>query len=215
MSLFSLIKNATYDKPPATYSKVNVTQDVPFNLCQGSLVELPQLEIALAQAEGSLIKAPESNDKIIAVGSYRLLNHEVFHSYLSDGKSFLRTIKGTDEVYLFTPQDEIFPANSEDWDFWLNDKEGLIGWSQFQVDNNTPIVYNREWDKVNFVEDMRTLTNQQGIIHEGCEYARILSSGTQESLLVYTSQGSGYETSVNIFIGIPLPSKDVKVLKTT
>lgn len=214
MSFFSLIRNAACLPENKTET---VKTKTPLNLAQGNLIEIPLLEVDIAIAEGSIIGKPKTNhETIVAVGSFIPFSlTKCFHSYLSDG-SFVRTVEGheNDQVMLFVPRDEILPQTKEDWGFWIGN-EGLIGWSQFQVANPNAIIYDKAWDKALFTERLVSITGDvKNIKHEGCEYTRKVSDHLQEHLLVYTSQ-CGNEASVNIYIGIPLPPKDVKVFQTT
>jgi hypothetical protein len=168
MSLFMLIKAVVAKKMNPNDPKPQHTI-VPLNLHQGSAVTLPDLDIALAQSDGSIIPNVTSKQTIAAVGTTRLFDLNVFHSYLSDGTSFLRTIAdnagNVKEVTLFTNKDEVIPQTKEDWEFWLGTYQkdganqfvrdsagkpimaefGLIGWPSFQIDGPPPIVYNRAW----------------------------------------------------------------------
>lgn len=141
---------------------------VPFGMHQASLVDLPDIDIALAQADGSVIKPPLGQQVITAVGTYRKWNLDIFNCYLGDGRSYIQLIaKGgkVTEARLWCSRDEILPQSTEDWEFWLGSwqrdaqgnflrdslgkairKEwGLIGWPQFQVDGPPAIMYNRAW----------------------------------------------------------------------
>jgi hypothetical protein len=169
MSLFTLIKAVAASKMN-TYNAVKPQHSlVPLNLHQGSAVTLPDLDIALAQSDGSILPNVTSKQTIIAVGTMKLFDLNVYHSYLSDGTSFLRTIAdrvgNVKEVTLFTNKDEIIPQTQEDWEFWLGSYQkdgagqfvrdssgatiiaeyGLIGWNAFSVDGPPQIIYDRAW----------------------------------------------------------------------
>ena len=209
---------------------------VPLNLHQGSAVELPALDLALAQADGSILPNVAERQTITAVGKMRIFGLDVFHSYLADGTSFLRIVADgytVKEVTLFTNRDEIIPATSEDWEFWLGKyqtadgvsalvESGLIGWPQFQIDGATPIVYNRTWapsavgiEPVSYQESIVGLDGTGFVVnHEGMEYSRVLtadSTGTTENLLVSLAQTTD-SASVNIYVGVSLNVKDIKIL---
>ena len=240
MGLFTLIRDVTSAKVNAfTGSGATKPQHtaVPLNLHQGSAVQLPDLDLALAQADGSILPNVLGSQTITAVGKMRIFNLDVFHSYLADGTSFIRTVAdgyNVKDVTLFTNKDEIIPATNEDWEFWLGRYQemtdgsstlaeaGLIGWPQFQVDGATPIVYNRSWapsavgiEPIAYDETIYGLDGVGIVVrHEGMEYSRQLTAeanSTVESLLVSLAQTEN-DASVNIYVGIALNSKDLKVL---
>jgi hypothetical protein len=240
MSLFTLIKNvaaAKYDRLTASPEYKPERTPVPLKLHQGTMVELPELDLALAQADGSILPNVALKQQITAVGRQAIFGLNVYHAYLSDGISFLRIVaKGDDvrEIHLFTARDEIIPGSKEDWEFWLGrwgkddegngrmEEYGLIGWPQFQVDGPPQIVYNRAWTPsdagIEPVAYLETIVAMDGtnswVKHEACEYVRVIGTGTNptnESLLVSLAQ-CGNDASVDIFVGIPLNIKDMKIL---
>jgi hypothetical protein len=240
MGLFTLIKDVAakkYDKLTASPEYKPERTPVPMGLHQGTMVELPELDLALAQADGSIMPSIDLTQQITAVGRQAVFGLNVYHAYLSDGSSFLRIIaKNNDvrEIQLFTMRDEIIPAAKEDWEFWLGrwgkdsdgngymEEYGLIGWPQFQVDGPPQIVYNRAWTPseagIEPAQYSETIVAMDGTVnrvkHEACEYVRVIGTGTNptnELLLVSLAQ-CGDDASVDIFIGIPLNIKDMKIL---
>jgi hypothetical protein len=162
---------------------------VPLGLHQASLVDLPDIDIALAQADGSVINPPTGQQIITAVGTYHKWGLDIFNCYLGDGRSYIQLVsKGgkLTEARLWCSRDEILPQSSEDWEFWLGSwqrdaqgdflrdklgqalrKEwGLIGWPQFRVDGPPAIMYNRAWspgtDGVAPVAYTETILDAQG-----------------------------------------------------
>jgi hypothetical protein len=67
--------------------------------------------------------------------------------YLGDGTNFLQLWVEADgtiaECRYFSRHDQEIPEDSEDWDVWLNDENGLIGWPQFQTLDGK--LYDRRW----------------------------------------------------------------------
>jgi hypothetical protein len=67
--------------------------------------------------------------------------------YLGDGSNFLQLWVqdgGTiGECRYFSQLDQEVPADEEDWDVWLNDDRGIIGWPQFQTLDGK--LYDRRW----------------------------------------------------------------------
>ena len=123
------------------------------------------------------------------------------------------------------------------WEFWLGRYQeaadgssalveaGLIGWPQFQVDGANPIVYNRAWgpsavgiEPISYQETIVGLDGTRIVVnHEGMEYSRQLTAepnGGVENLLVSLAQTEN-DASVNIYVGVALNVKDLKVLASS
>ena len=248
MSFFNLLGRVVSAKinPQGEITNSKIRTPAPLNLTQDSAVAFTGFQLVLAEADGSLAGKVATEQMVTAVGKQRIFGLDVYHSYLSDGKSFLRTISrnGTvQELSLFTSKDEIIPQTQADWEFWLGSyqrdstgewlrdsngntliaEHGLIGWPQFQVDGEPPIVYTRAWGPgpegtlpISYNEMISTgLEGGDSMVnHESMEYVRQLGDGptvSTESLLVTMSQCNG-EASINIFVGIQIDPKDIKVL---
>jgi hypothetical protein len=66
--------------------------------------------------------------------------------YLDDHHFFqlhLDEAGNPDECRYFVLADEVAPATPEEWAFWLDEREGLIGWPQFQMKDGR--TYERAW----------------------------------------------------------------------
>jgi hypothetical protein len=185
-----------------------IKTQTPLNMHQGSVVNLPDVDIALAQVDGSVIKAPTGTQIVTAVGAYTLFGMNVYNSYLNDGASFIQTVTKNNvlqEARLFCSYAEIVPQTVEEWEFWLGSYEkddagqfvrdgngialrkevGLIGWNQFQVDGPPPIVYNKTWNtppNESTVSYYETITDSTGsttvVYHEAMEYYRLLTDNS-------------------------------------
>jgi len=157
--------NRNREKPVA-----NTSTPTPLGAHQGSVVTLPDLDFALAQAYGSICLTPKNTMVVSAVGKYTLWNMDVYHCYFGYKGVFLQLVTKTgsmnvEQARFFNLRSEIQPTTAEEWEFWLgswmkdeqgefirDDKgiaikkeDGLIGFPQFQIDNVPPIVYDREW----------------------------------------------------------------------
>jgi len=159
-------------------------------LHQGSIFELPEIDLALAQTDGSIIKLPKSNQIVAAVGKYTLFGMNVFNCYFGDGKTYVQLItkNGVDvlDARLWCSNSEILPQSTEEWEFWLGSykkdengnlerdesgkgikaESGLIGWHQFQVDGPPSIIYNRLWspgpEGIDPIDYTETITDRSG-----------------------------------------------------
>jgi hypothetical protein len=202
----------------------------PLSLHQKAMVALPTLDLVLLQADGSLVPTVESNQIVKLVGKQTLFGIDIFHSYLSDGKSFLRSFvkNGVPELALFVSHGEIIPSTTEDWENWLGKyrelsesevtagvdplvEAGLIGYPQFQIDGPPPVVYDKTWGSTEYYETIYSPDgNYTRVKHEGAEYVRNIGE-SQEYLLVTMAQ-HGDEASVDIFVGVPISVSSLKVI---
>lgn len=172
-----------------TVQQEMVRTPTPLGMHQGSAVEMPDIDIALAQGDGSIIKAPVGTHIVTAVGKYRLFNLDIYHAYLNDGNSYIQIVTKNNvpqEARLFTSHAEILPQSVEDWEFWLGSYQktpngefvrdasgnslrkefGLIGWAQFQIDGPPTVLYNRTWNAssegIDPIEYTETITDSHG-----------------------------------------------------
>ena len=185
-----------------------VRTPTPLGMHQGSVVEMPDIDISLAQADGSIVNAPIGSQIVTAVGKYRLFNLDIYHAYLGDGNSYIQIVTKNNvpqEARLFSSHAEVLPQSVEDWEFWLGSYEkdangnfvrdaygtairkesGLIGWAQFQIDGPPQIVYNKTWTtkpNEDTIEYNETITDSLGSVtiakHEACEYFRRLTTAS-------------------------------------
>lgn len=190
MGLLKILNHMARKKVEQERYPTEVTKTkTPLGLHQGSLVDLPDIDIALAQADGSIIHPPKGQQIVTSVGTYRVWNLEVFNCYLSDGRSYVQLVTKSGkltEARLWCSRDEILPQTTSDWEFWLGSWQkddrgefirdangnalrrdwGLIGWHQFQVDGPPAIVYNRAWspgaEGVSPVAYTETMLDSQG-----------------------------------------------------
>lgn len=240
MSLFTLIKNVAakrLDKAMANQEHRPERTPVPMGMHQGSVVQVPELDLALAQADGSILPRVLGDQRIVSVGTQTIFGQQVYNCYLADGTSFLRVVANRNEareIYLYVARDEILPQTSQDWEFWLGrwgkdeqgrarlEEAGLVGWPQFQIDGPPQIVYNRAWNPGDAgilpVAYTETIVDLDGTMHkvkhEAMEYVRTVGGGdnpTRESLLVSLAS-CGNDASVDIFVGIPLTIRDLRIL---
>ena len=67
--------------------------------------------------------------------------------YLPHRNSFFQLFLGAsgqpDECRYFSLLDQVTPANRDEWAFWLDPAEGMIGWPEFQTKDGK--VYGRAW----------------------------------------------------------------------
>lgn len=110
----------------------------PFILAAGT-TQVRQPDSAAPGSLTSVESVAELTSAAEAVTWYRL--------YLPGGQCFFQVHLDRngypDECRYFSLLDEVCPASAEEWAFWLDDSEGLLGWPEFQTKNGK--VYPRLW----------------------------------------------------------------------
>jgi hypothetical protein len=151
----------------------------PFILAAGA-TKVPTPDIAgeggnmliSVQAVGALRDASAAGARGGAAVLHRL--------YLPDGRSFfqlhLDSAGNPDECRFFAPIDEIVPASAEEWAFWLDPREGMIGWPEFQTKDGR--TYPRAWspgparvEPKRFVEARAEVAGSLDVEHAAMLYA--------------------------------------------
>ena len=82
-----------------------------------------------------------------AVGTLTTGQTTLYRLYLPGGLSFFQVHLGADgrpdECRYFTAIDEVAPASQDEWAFWLDPDQGMIGWPEFQTKDGK--LYARQW----------------------------------------------------------------------
>lgn len=96
------------------------------------------------------VPEPTGGSLLISVEAVGTLNDgeaTLHRLYLPGGQSFfqlhLDAAGHPDECRYFGHIDEVTPAGEEEWAFWLDPQEGMIGWPQFQTKDGK--LYQRAW----------------------------------------------------------------------
>jgi Protein of unknown function (DUF2491) len=100
---------------------------------------------------GGLAKVqPPSESRTISVEAVGLLRTGgvlLHRLYLPGGRAFFQLHLGDDgrpdECRYFSVLDEVTPAGPDEWGFWLDPAQGMIGWPSFQTKDGK--VYGRVW----------------------------------------------------------------------
>jgi len=102
---------------------------------------------------GGAIKATPPGDgsggttSVEAVGRLQAGGTTLHRLYLPGGAGFFQLHLGADgrpdECRWFSKADEVTPAGSGEWAFWLDAGEGMIGWPEFQTKDGK--LYARQW----------------------------------------------------------------------
>jgi hypothetical protein len=102
----------------------------------------------LMSAGHTKVTAPEGGlTSVPTVGTITSGKATVYRLYLGENESFfqlhLDKDNHPDECRYFTVIDQVTPADESEWGFWLDEKEGAIGWPDFQTKDGK--VYQRAW----------------------------------------------------------------------
>ena len=95
------------------------------------------------------IEAPQESGliSIETVGLLRYGDVLLHRLYLPGGRAFFQLHFGPegtpDECRYFSVHDEVNPADAQEWAFWLDPAQGVIGWPSFQTKDGK--VYERVW----------------------------------------------------------------------
>jgi hypothetical protein len=209
-----------------------VDRNLPLGIYIGATVELDETPFILGGA-ALKIKMPGDRNTVEAYGLIRSEDNLTVHrfylrSLAGDEESVLQVATDRDgaieECRLFRSFDQIFPRLVEDWDFWLNRKEGYIGWPAFESkDDKTS--YARVWfaDDPNHVEGVKLTETiffdrygQQSatVKQTAMLYGRWVNEKEQvaEYMLVAMEEHSPREALINILVGIDLMPLALKII---
>lgn len=97
------------------------------------------------------VTAPDTGSgglvSVEAVGTLSAGGTTLHRLYLPGGRSFFQVHLGADgrpdECRYFSLIDEVTPSSPEEWGFWLDPAEGMIGWPEFQTKDGK--LYARQW----------------------------------------------------------------------
>jgi hypothetical protein len=235
-STWSLLKRIAEKKFAAKDERRPISDRIdlnnPLGIRMNGIVEVPQVDFILG-GEQLKVKHPGNSNVVLSMGRFSMGDSKINRFYLDAGEQVyvLQIIvdkKGSiEECKLFMPFDEVYP-NEEGWDFWLNEKEGYIGYSAFETKDKT--TYDRVWQDegaevalengytrippISFTE--RIYLDAYGdasedVQHDSMLYGRHATTDVDEYLLVTAAQDKG-GASVQILVGIPLEPASIKVI---
>lgn len=102
-----------------------VRTPAPLGLCQGASVAIPMVPCILARSAGGIMPELAERETVVSVGCMRLFGHDVYRSYLGDGRSFIETTADPKNpakslvTRLYTLHTEILPGSADDVAFLL------------------------------------------------------------------------------------------------
>ncbi len=212
-----------------------IDKDLPLGLHIGSKIELDITPFILHKRKLKA-KFPGKVNYVVAYGKI-VWNDFIIHNFYieSEGdkeKSVIRIVMEGDgiiECRLFRSLDQIYPQSSDDWGFWLDKKEGQIGWSGFQTKDDE-ILYQRVWESEGgdfispYVFDEKLFIDREGSSYSKLRltsmlYGRLIQAETKKNsefveyvLLNCEENISTKETFIHILIGIDINTQTIKVV---
>jgi hypothetical protein len=201
-----------------------IDKDVPLGLHIDGKVEIhPQLNAGLVMPDLGQVHLVQAFSRGSLDGT------SVFKVYLrsetGDNPSYLQIMQDAEDcaVRWFAGIDTVYPG--KDWDLWISKENGLIGYPQFQLQNEAQTLYDRVWDPgntqlapVSFVEKIFTdrydESQQMQVEHSLMLYGRKVDdpSFPRDELLLVSKVHDSEGSYVVIEVGIDLdPKLDLKV----
>jgi len=124
-----------------------IDKNLPLDLRISALVEISEVDFLLG-SDDIKIRHPEGKGVVAAYGVAKVFRSTVHRFYLDfqDDKDYtLQIVLGEnqdiEECKFFWSADTVYP---EDWDFWMNENNGYIGYSEFDTPDKTR--YYRVWE---------------------------------------------------------------------
>jgi Protein of unknown function (DUF2491) len=170
-------------------------------------------------ANATHVRAPEDATasgllSIEAVGEVSADEVHWHRLYLPGGQCFFQVHLDTegqpDECRYFSLLDEVTPSGPEEWAFWFDTAEGMIGWPEFQTKDGK--VYTRLWAQGNARVAPRVLTErltnatgtthrkQQAMLYAAPTDAAAPAPPTEYILVAATEQAD--QAWVEVYAGI-------------
>ena len=236
LSNWGLLKRIIAKKASEKNEKRPISERIDLSLPLGirmkGIIEVPETDFILG-GDQLKIKHPGSSNIVSAMGKFSIGDSTIHRFYLDAGDTIymLQIIidkKGAiEEGKLYMPFDEVYP-NQDGWDYWLNEKDGYIGYSLFQTEDG--IQYQRAWDNDGEQINLPAGTNHippvefteriyhdaygdswEDVQHSAMLYGRDVTEDVQEFLLVSAVEEED-GASIQLMVGIPVEPTSLKVL---
>ena len=236
--LFKRIGQKKYDQLKDSYqtgATVRIDKDLPLGLRINGMVEIPEVDFILG-GDSLKVKHPGSSNVVVSYGSFPVGDSRVHRFYL-DAQSLIYVLqiitdrqKVIEECKLFMPYDEIYP---DDWDFWLAERDGYIGYEIFQTkdgvqyfrvwgsdENATVVSEDEQGNKITRIQPFEFLETlhlssygdqTETVKYDSMLYGRHANENVDEYLLV-SAVNERDGASVQIMVGIELQPSSIKVI---
>ncbi len=223
------LKDGLFGIPKGNPTRVDA--QAPLGLHIGGKIQLDQTPLILG-GDNLIIEPYAEEMTISAMGTISWAGSTVYRFYLEDddeNHAMLQVVPdaqstlpdAVSECRLFASHDIIYPGSKEDWDFWLNEESGLIGWRGFAIDG---MEYARMWgdrtqerfSPVIFTETIASdpVAADPDVVEHACMlYSRLIMKEPElaEFALVSVESDSD-EAAIHIMLGLNLNPISVKTL---
>ncbi len=194
----------------------------PLGLHLNAVLRFEPTDFILA-GDSLKIEVPESDLTVMAIGEFRCLGIAFQRFYAKDiaDREWVLQVGGDNEdreIILYQTVDEVFP---DDWDLWLNDSTGLIGYRDFSTPDQVEyarVFYNPGPDYANPIEFRETIGSggstfyiDQAMMLYGRDISIPGGREMPEYLLV-TREEDEEGAMVRIMAGVPLNAMSFTVL---
>lgn len=195
--------------------------DYPLGLHLNAILRFDPTDFIIA-ADSLKIDFPEGDISVEAVGEFKTLGVQFYRFYLKDledAEWVLEVAEGEKgpESVLFQTIDEVFP---DDWDLWLNDSTGLIGYKDFHTPDQ--VEYYRVYRNpgpaylvpIEFTESIRGGGQAFSIEHAMMLYSREVSAavGNLTEYLLVSKEEDEEGVLVRIMAGVPVSPASLTIL---
>lgn len=241
MGLFGIFKHIAERKKAEVSAALKddlprVDDNLPLGIRINCMIGLDETKFIL---HSDLLKVQSpggGKHTVTAAEKFRLGDLELYRIYLEandTGNSSLLQIGVDDDgisgITLFRIHDEIYPASTEEWDDWLNDEDGLIGYRDFRItnDDGSTFEYQRLWggddeysEPFHFESTIAFDPYGTSGVKMSCTgmiYGRDIAEGFTEYLFmahetILGDEGQSDEEKIVLFIGIGLEQAELTVM---
>jgi hypothetical protein len=196
--------------------------DYPLGLHMNAVLRFDPTDFIIAE-QSFKIGFPPGDISVAAIGAFVCLGVPFHRFYLKDLKNNEWVLEVADdkqnlEVSLYQTIDEVYP---DDWDLWLNDSTGLIGYKDF----NTPdqVEYSRVFrnpgpdyvEPVEYEESIKGGGQEFCVSHAMMLYNREIPVTVGENLTEYllvSKEEDEEGVLVQIMAGVPVNPASITVL---
>lgn len=196
--------------------------DYPLGLHMNATLRFDPTDFIIAE-QSLKIGFPPGDISVVAIGEFVCLGVPFHRFYLKDLKNNewvleVANDKQNVEVSLFQTIDEVYP---DDWDFWLNEQTGLIGYKDF----NTPdqVEYSRVFrnpgpaylEPIEFDETIKGGGQEFSLNHAMMLYSREIPLPVGEPLkeyLLVSKEEDDEGLLVQIMAGVPVNPMSITIL---
>ena len=215
-------KNAAGRIKAAFSGRSEQEPEYPLGLHTNAVLRFDPTDFILS-AQNFKVDFPEGDISVKAIGEFTCLGVTFYRFYVEDLQEdqWVLQVGGTEkelEVVLFQTLDEVYP---DDWDFWLNERTGLIGYKDFHTPDR--MEYYRVFQNpgpdyvkpVKFRESVRSDGRELFITHAMMLYSRGISTaaaGEMTEYLLVSKEEDEEGVMVHIMAGIPVGPASLTVL---